>query len=131
MEHLRLLETNKSIITSNLLSTILIVNYNNLSLKMIRIIYNWKVQDSEIDAFIATWKKTTNYIHENVKGARGSFMLQAEDDSTEIKTIARWDSLEDWKRFWKESNPVEMQSMRKFGERISVEIFKEIGDFTK
>ncbi len=98
---------------------------------MIRIIYNWKVQPENIDLFIETWKKTTNKIHKEVQGARGSFMIQSHEDSSEIKTIARWDALQDWKRFWQDSNPSQMLSMRDLGERTSVEIFREIDDFTR
>ena len=98
---------------------------------MIRIIYSWQVEPENLELFIQTWKKTTNKIHEEVQGARGSFMLQGDEDAREIKTIARWDSLEDWKRFWQGSNPSQMRSMHDLGERVSVEIFKEIDDFTK
>ena len=62
---------------------------------MIRIIYNWKVEPEKLELFIETWKRTTNKIHEEVEGARGSFMLQNDKDTKEIKTIARWDSLND------------------------------------
>ena len=98
---------------------------------MIRIIYTWKVNPENIDLFTATWKETTNRIHQEVKGARGSFMLQHDQNASEIKTIARWDSLNDWKRFWKESKDRQMHSMHEIGERVSVEIFREIDDFTK
>ena len=98
---------------------------------MIRIIYNWKVEAENLDQFIATWKTTTNKIHEEVAGARGSFMLQEEEDPTQIKTIARWDSLDHWKQFWQDSKPNQMQSMHDLGERVSVEIFKEVDDFTR
>ncbi|MDW3646053.1 MAG: antibiotic biosynthesis monooxygenase [Bacteroidia bacterium] len=98
---------------------------------MIRIIYSWKVAPEKRDLFIETWKKTTNHIHEEVKGARGSFMLQGEEDRGEIKTIARWDSLQDWEKFWKDSKPDQMQSMHELGERTSVEIFREVEDFTR
>nr|WP_299384214.1 antibiotic biosynthesis monooxygenase [Allomuricauda sp.] len=98
---------------------------------MIRIIYSWKVPIENLDRFIATWKRTTNKIHEEVKGAQGSFMIQNDADSTEIKTVAKWDSLEDWKQFWKDSKPSQMQSMHDLGERVSVEVFREIDDFTK
>ncbi len=98
---------------------------------MIRIIYSWKVEPENLERFIETWKRTTNKIHEEVQGARGSFMLQGEEDTTVIKTIARWDSLDDWKRFWQESNPSQMRSMHDLGERVSVEIFREVDDFTR
>ncbi len=97
---------------------------------MIRIIYTWKVAPENLDRFIETWKRTTNKIHEEIEGARGSFMLQKDSDGSEIKTIARWDSLEDWKNFWQDSNPIQMGSMRDLGERVLVEVFKEIDDFT-
>ena len=98
---------------------------------MIRIIYSWKVELDQLESFIETWKRTTNKIHEEVRGARGSFMLQSDSNPSEIKTIARWDSLEEWKNFWEDSNPIQMQSMRDLGERVSVQIFKEVDDFTK
>lgn len=98
---------------------------------MIRIIYSWKVEPEKIDLFIETWKTTTNTIHKEVKGARGSFMIQNDEDPGDIRTIARWDSLDDWKSFWQESKPSQMRSMHDLGERVSVEIFREIDDFTK
>ena len=98
---------------------------------MIRIVYSWKVELEKLESFIETWKRTTNKIHEEVPGARGSFMLQSDDNPTEVKTIARWDSLGDWQQFWENSNPSQMQSMRDLGERVSVEIFREVDDFTK
>lgn len=99
--------------------------------KMIRIIYSWKVTPENTRIFIETWKKTTNRIHKEVKGARGSFMLQGSEDTTSIKTIARWDSIEDWKSFWKDKKDGQMGSMHDLGERISVEVFKEVDDFTR
>lgn len=97
---------------------------------MIRIIYSWKVTPENLDRFMDTWKLTTNKIHEEVHGARGSFMLKSAEDPTSVKTIARWDTLEDWQQFWKGSNPGHMRSMRDWGERLSVEVFEEIDDFT-
>ncbi|WP_299485919.1 antibiotic biosynthesis monooxygenase [uncultured Allomuricauda sp.] len=98
---------------------------------MVRILYSWKVAPEKLELFIETWKKTTNKIHEEVKGARGSFMLQNHEDSTAIMTIARWDSFNDWKQFWHEGNHSQMGSMHDLGERVSVEIYNEVDDFTK
>ena len=98
---------------------------------MIRIIYSWRVEPEKQPLFIETWRKTTNKIHEEVKGARGSFMLQGEEDPTIIKTVARWDSLHEWKRFWHENKHLQMGIMHDLGERVSVEIFREIDDFTR
>ncbi len=98
---------------------------------MIRIVYSWKVPTENVDLFIETWKVTTNKIHEEVKGARGSFMIQNHEDPTEIKTVARWDALEDWQRFFQGSNPSQMLMMRDLGERTGVDIYKEVDDFTR
>ena len=98
---------------------------------MIRIIYSWKVEPQNLGPFIETWKKTTNNIHEEVKGARGSFMIQNKKEKGKIKTVARWNSLQDWKKFWKESKHTQMGKMHELGKRVSVEVFKEIDDFTK
>ncbi len=92
--------------------------------------YSWQVEPEKLELFIETWKRTTNRIHEEVEGARGSFMLQNDKDAGEIKTIARWDSLNDWKKFWNDGNHSQMRSMHDLGERISVEIFREVDDFT-
>ena len=97
---------------------------------MIRIIYTWQVEPQNLELFIETWKRTTNKIHEEVEGARGSFMLQHVEDSKVIKTIARWDSLHDWKEFWHGQNHSQMGPMHELGERVAVDIFKEIDDFT-
>lgn len=57
-------------------------------------------------------------------------MLQSDEDQTTIKTIAKWDSLDHWKKFWHESKHAQMRSMHDLGKRISVEIFREVDDFT-
>jgi len=98
---------------------------------MIRIIYSWKVPPENLELFTQTWKRTTKQIHKNVTGARGSFMLQSDSDTTAIKTIARWDCLEDWEQFWQDSKPSQMQAMHDLAERTSVEIYNEVEDFTK
>lgn len=97
---------------------------------MIRIIYEWRVESSNLDRFQETWRQTTTGIHETVPGARGSFLLLDDSDASRILTIARWDSVEDWKAFWGSSDPNQMQPMRELGERISVKVYNEAGDFT-
>ena len=58
-------------------------------------------------------------------------MLKGENDPIIIKTLARWYSLDDWKNFWQGGKPGQMGSMHDLGERTSVEIFKEVDDFTR
>ena len=98
---------------------------------MVRIIYSWHVAPENLNLFIKTWKETTNQIHKEVTGARGSFMLQNEGNGCDIKTIARWDTLDDWKNFWQDSKPTQMETMHELGKRVSVDIYREVDDFTR
>ena len=98
---------------------------------MVRVIYKWKVVPENFEAFQKTWTATTNRIHETVKGAQGSFLLRATENKSEVLTIAKWDSLEDWKSFFANQNPESMQAMRNLGDRIAVEAYEEIEDHTK
>lgn len=69
---------------------------------MIRIIYRWRLKaDTELENFRLAWSKATTTIRENTSGARGSFLLQRLNDQAEVLTIARWDHLDDWKKFGK------------------------------
>ncbi|AEF55311.1 hypothetical protein Mar181_2275 [Marinomonas posidonica IVIA-Po-181] len=65
------------------------------------------------------------------EGALGSFMLRSYDPPEKVLTIAKWNTREDWERFWENRNPEKMQKMREIAERISVEPFDEIEDRTK
>ena len=58
-------------------------------------------------------------------------MIQNDKDPTEVKTVARWDSVKDWQKFWNEGRHQQMQSMHELVERVSVEVYTEIDDFTK
>ena len=98
---------------------------------MIRVVYRWRVEVENFEEFQKIWSNTTNMIHENVSGALGSFMLKGCEDKKEILTIAKWDCLESWKKFYEGADPKEMQGMRKLGERISVEVYDEVDDFTR
>lgn len=97
---------------------------------MIRVVYRWKVDPENFEEFKRIWSATTNRIHESVSGAKGSFMLQACENDSEVLTVAKWDSLESWQTFWGNSNPEEMEKVRKLGERISAEVYEEIEDYT-
>jgi len=98
---------------------------------MIRIIYSWQVETKNLEKFKEVWKLTTNKIHENVVGAKGSFMITEHKNPNKILTIARWDTLKDWEAFWGAKNPKEMSGMHELGKRISVEIYDEFDDYTK
>ncbi len=98
---------------------------------MIRVIYRWKVEPENFEAFKEIWRATTNRIHESVPGALGSFMLRACESESDIWTVAKWDSIESWEKFWGNTNPEEMEEMRKLGKRISVQAYDEIEDHTR
>ncbi|MEM8534691.1 MAG: antibiotic biosynthesis monooxygenase [Chloroflexota bacterium] len=97
---------------------------------MIRIIYKWRVQEADETKFRAAWAKATTAIREITHGARGSFLLHSHENPTEFVTVARWDTLENWQAFWKDSTRMEMQTMHSLAERISVEVYEELEDHT-
>jgi len=98
---------------------------------MIRVIYRWRVEPENFQKFKEAWSVATNHIHETVPGALGSFMLRSRESDCEVLTVAKWDSVASWKNFWGNAKPVEMEEMRKLGERTSVEAFDEIEDYTR
>ncbi|PTY36960.1 hypothetical protein BGP77_06655 [Saccharospirillum sp. MSK14-1] len=98
---------------------------------MIRVVYRWKVTEENFATFQDVWSRTTNHIHDTVPGALGSFMLRSAENKTDVLTIAKWESMEHWKAFWVADNPSQMTGMREIGERISVEAFDEVDDFTR
>ncbi len=99
---------------------------------MARVIYRWQVASSNFEAFRDAWRRATNRIHESVAGAKGSFMLRSAEDSGEVLTIAKWDSIDEWKEFWgNNDNPEAMEEMRRLAKRISVEAFEDIEDHTR
>ncbi len=97
---------------------------------MIRVIYRWKVNPEDETKFRAAWVKTTTGIRERTPGARGSMLLQNQQEPTEFITMARWDRLEDWQAFWGETSSADMEVMHALAERVSVEAFEEIEDHT-
>ncbi len=98
---------------------------------MIRVIYHWKVEPENFEKFRETWRAATNQIHASVPGALGSFMLKGHESESEVLTVAKWESFESWEKFWGNTNPEEMDDMRKLGKRISVEAYSEIEDHTR
>ncbi len=98
---------------------------------MVRVIYRWEVAPEDFEAFRNTWRATTNRIHETVDGALGSFMVRSVENESEVLTIAKWDSLASWEKFWGRSNPQAMAALGNLGRRISAEAFEEIEDHTR
>lgn len=97
---------------------------------MIRVAYEWRVRDDVIPQFKSAWGKTTTTIRESTDGARGSVLLQSQQDPNVFTSIARWDSYAHWEAFWKDENRTEMKEMHSLAERLSVNTYEEIGDYT-
>jgi heme-degrading monooxygenase HmoA len=97
---------------------------------MIRVIYKWRVIKADIRKFKASWKIATTAIRECAVGARGSLLLQSQEEPDLFITVARWDNYADWQKFWEDSTRTEMKAMHSVAERLSVEVFEEHGDQT-
>ena len=93
---------------------------------VVRIIYHWQVEPEQFDAFQDAWRTATNHIYQNAPGAKGNFMLRKYGSTSEVLTVARWDSLQHWEAFWEGETPSYMQRMHELGDRVSVEIYEEV-----
>ena len=98
---------------------------------MIRVIYRWKVSPENREQFTNAWRQTTNLIHQMVDGANGSILMTSLNNKSEMITMAKWSSLEEWKQFWGNANPKELYKLNQLAERLSVEVFEEVEDQTK
>jgi heme-degrading monooxygenase HmoA len=98
---------------------------------MIRVVYTWRVSEVNAAQFRAIWARTTNAIHNATPGARGSMLLQSQQDPTTFVTIARWDTFEAWQAFWEGTAHTDMQEMHALAERIAAEAYEEIEDYTR
>lgn len=97
---------------------------------MIQIIYQWEVPVEKQAAFLAAWEKTTVTIRETTVGARGSFCVVSVNKPTEILTVAKWEELEQWHDFIKDSKLTSMREMHELGRQISSKAYVQKGDFT-
>ena len=97
---------------------------------MIQVIYRWQVPAENRDAFIAAWAATTREIRATTKGARGSFCVVGVDDPTEIITIARWDELDQWRKFVKTAKSATMVELHRLATPLSHVAYEQVGDFT-
>ena len=98
---------------------------------MIRVIYTWHVPDNCLDEFTEIWREATNQIRENIEGARGSLMLQNHSHPKKVLTIARWNALEEWMKFWKDGRSTAMRRMHELATRVAVDVFEEVEDRTQ
>jgi heme-degrading monooxygenase HmoA len=57
-------------------------------------------------------------------------LLHSQHDPTRFVTVARWDTLEDWRAFWEDATHTDMQEMHTLAERVSAEAYEEVDDYT-
>ena len=97
---------------------------------MIQVIYRWRVEPENREAFLAAWERTTTAIRETTDGARGSICVVSVDDPSTILTIAKWDRLDQWRAFVAEAKTTAMKEMHTLGTQVSHDAFEQVGDFT-
>lgn len=95
---------------------------------MVFIIYEWSVAREREQQFLKVWSETTQAIHRSVDGALGSFCLGAVNEPETIKTIAKWESLEQWESFIQTAKAESMKGLHDIGTLISSRAFNELGN---
>ncbi|MBJ7550563.1 antibiotic biosynthesis monooxygenase family protein [Marinomonas ostreistagni] len=96
---------------------------------MIRVVYEWHVSPEHLSEFCDAWQQTTGLVREMYAGAHGSVLLQHESKLNHLLTIARWNTVEDWRSFWSSDNPPEILRMSKLATLVSVNVYEELGNF--
>ncbi len=67
---------------------------------------------------------------EQVEGAHGSQLFRSREDHQEYRSLARWESWEDWQAFRKGLSPARLavDEMASVSEIVSTEVFDEVED---
>ena len=103
---------------------------------MIRVMYWWKVQPGQEEAFAAAWGAVTRWIRAHAAGARGSLLVRSAEDPHEFVGVARWTSRAAWEAYQaSDRRDPEMlahaQVMRAAAERSRpTAFFEEVSDLT-
>lgn len=97
---------------------------------MHQVIYRWEVEPASRDAFISAWEETTTRIRETTEGARGSRCLVSDERPKEIITMAKWDSLDQWKAFVAAAKTGAMSEMHTLGKLVSFDAYEQLADHT-
>ena len=66
---------------------------------MIRVLYSFQVKSGLEKEFADAWARVTRTIRTTAKGARGSMLTRDAHDRQQYIGIARWETLDDFKRF--------------------------------
>jgi heme-degrading monooxygenase HmoA len=97
---------------------------------VIQVIYRWKVQAGQEEAFTRAWTRGTRAIRSQCRGAHGSVLLRSHRNPAEFVGVASWESLADCQAFWRSPHP-DPEAFRVVAETasfISREIFDELQD---
>jgi heme-degrading monooxygenase HmoA len=97
---------------------------------VIRVVYEWHVRRESVSVFCREWQSATTAIRDGAAGARGSLLLHDAVQPERILTIARWESLEHWRAFWRSDSHSRMLRMNELAHRLSVTAYDEIADHT-
>ena len=92
----------------------------------IRVIYRWRLDHGDLEAFKEWWHEGTLRIRRSYQGALGSTLMIPSDSDSHVVAIAKWRSQADLERFW--ASP----GGEPFGGAVmeSAEIFNEVDDLT-
>lgn len=102
----------------------------NGRVRLIRVIYRWRVEPTKMHEFEVAWRQTTRSIHAGTKGALGSFCLQSIEDPSEMLTVALWETHNQWQHFIKTARSNSMRDLHDLGTQISATAYRQIGDET-
>lgn len=73
-------------------------------------ISRWRIRSNAESDFLNAWTTLTAIARDRVTSAGGNLLMRYSDRPLEYVAIARWQSLEDWQRFWK-NPPVDSQTL--------------------
>lgn len=97
---------------------------------MIRVVYRWKVDKENREAFREAWEGVTTRIRRETEGARGRVFLESCQDAEEVITIAHWDKYEQWQAFIDNAPAEQMRKMHELANLVSKQAFRQTGDHT-
>lgn len=95
---------------------------------MIRVLYQFKVKTGKEREFEKLWETVSETIRVKCPGARGSVLLRGVDDPAHYVGVARWESLDAWRKMRQSDVPNldETEELVAAAEVLSVETTQEI-----
>jgi antibiotic biosynthesis monooxygenase (ABM) superfamily enzyme len=72
---------------------------------VIQIVYRHEVAPGTEAAFVEAWERCKERMLGRAKGFKEASIFRNATDPTRFVCISRWESLEDWQRYWGEGVP--------------------------